>query len=96
MQHFTDDFCTVNATDTRHRVEYGVGLDGDLGPKVSKFLCHLGGPNIGAQGGQGYFAFRDLVQFLRKIGAGFAMLADNLADVDPLRASSFSDRLTFT
>lgn len=96
MQDFTDDFGAINSTDARHGVEDSVSLNSDLGPKVSEFVCHLGGPHIGTQRMKRDFSLREGVQALRELGARLAVLADDLAQVNPLRAGLLGDRLAFT
>lgn len=43
MQHFTNHFGTINAADAANGVENCIRLNGDLGPQISKFVCHLSG-----------------------------------------------------
>ena len=95
MQHFTDDFGTIDATDARHGIKNGICLNGNFGAQLAQFVSHLSGPHVRAHGRERYFSFRDFVQFLRELGTGLAPAANDLAEIDPLCSGRLCDRLTF-
>lgn len=94
MKNLSDYFRSINSSYARDCVENRVRLNSDLCPKVAKFVSHLSGPHIGTQGMQSNLSLGEKVQALRELSAWFTVLADDLAEIDPLRASRCCDRLT--
>lgn len=67
-----------------------------LRPNVLAIQGHLGGPHVGTQRMERYLSLGEGMQALRELGARLAVFADDLAQVNPLRAGLLGDRFTLT